>query len=371
MIYSCQSGDDSIIFYRRKHDELCCEKRSMSKNNEFVDIYSITGGNGRPSNNRKKKKSKRKTILIAVGAILAIVLLALASAYLYVHNILGNMERVELPSSNAELGISPSAESSDDVINIALYGIDTRGNDDAGRTDSIVVLTIDKVHDKIKLASIARDTYVSIDGYGQDKINHAWAYGKAPLAVKTLNQNFNLDITRFVAVNFYQFAHIIDYIGGVVIDVSEAEMQVMNNYIPELQHLGIDCEYITSPGEQRLSGGQALVYARNRYTGNGDVERGNRQKRVIEAMFEQVKNVSKSQYPALVSMVLSECSTSLTNKEIIDMALWAATNSVSFAELSLPNSECNAYGDIINGVWYYIYDLSNATRILKEFIYET
>ncbi|MGN1081235.1 MAG: LCP family protein, partial [Acutalibacteraceae bacterium] len=230
---------------------------------------------------------------------------------------------------------------------------------------------------KLKLTSIARDTYVAVEGYGKTKITNAWRFGAigkeksgSTLAVKTLNQNFNLDIKDYVEVNFFQFSEIIDYVGGVVIDVDESEKNVMNvTYIPYINQMGIKCERITKTGPQLLSGGQALAYARDRYTGN-DVTRGSRQREILIALYEKLKDTSATKYPTIISMMLSNCITSLSDSEIMSLASWAALKSPTIEELSLPNDECNASGQTIGGQWYYVYDLDNASKIIHNFIYE-
>jgi LCP family protein required for cell wall assembly len=258
------------------------------------------------------------------------------------------------------------------VQNIALFGLDSRSNNDSGRSDAIIILSIDRVHNKIKLTSIARDTYVAIDGRRNDKLTHAWAYGKAKLAVKTLNQNFNMNITDYAYINFFEFTKLIDYLGGVMIDVDAAELNIMNNYYgPELRSLGFNYTNATA-GYVRLNRVQALAYSRNRYTGS-DVDRGNRQKEVLEAMFAQVKDTSLTKFPSLISQVLEMVHTTMSNDELMSIARWALTSSPTFEQFGLPTAACNPKSGkdaYINGVWYYIYDLDIGTELLHDFIYE-
>lgn len=125
------------------------------------------------------------------------------------------------------------------VQNIALFGLDTRQNNDVGRSDAVIILSIDQVHNKIKMTSLARDSFVKIEGHGYSKLTHAWAFGKANLAVKTLNQNYGMNITDYAYINFYEFAKLIDYIGGVDVELNAGELDILNNYYaPELNSLG-------------------------------------------------------------------------------------------------------------------------------------
>ncbi len=350
--------------------------KSMKKNGycprcgEFV-----AEGDGRVSlagsAQQKKKKLTKKQLWIRIGIISLSVLLALSVAVIsVVYAYLGRINRESEMSGDLHINeVLPT----EDVQNIALFGTDSRQDNNSGRSDAIVILTIDRKHNMIKLASIARDTYVDIPGRGYDKINHAYAFGKAPLAVKTINKNFNLNITDYVYINFFEFVELIDYIGGVDIDVNESEMHVMNsNYLWYQQAMGMDFAKITHTGMQHLNGAQALAYSRNRYTG-GDTGRGNRHREVLEAMFVAVKDLPITKFPALIGKVMEMCHTTMTDSELMGLATWALTANPGFGSQSLPTKECNPRSGsaaMINGVWYYIYDLDIATNILHKFIYE-
>lgn len=345
------------------------------ESSEFKDIYSSSKTGGKHSAAKPKKKmSKSKKIIIAVSVTLAVIAALSAGAYAYMHSILNNVNRPSEGEFNeSEVSANTSTFVENNVVNIALYGIDTRTNGFKGRSDSIMILSVDKEHDKIKLISIARDSYVTMEGHGKDKITHAYAFGGAKLALKTLNQNFDMDITDYVTVNFFGITDIIDYLGGIELDVSSAEKDVMNTYyVPELNEIGIKCDYIKKTGMQKLSGSQALAYARNRYTG-GDIERGNRQKEVLNAAYTKAKNLGITKYPDLAKLLLKNCETSLTNEEILELAYWAATNSPTIENFSLPDEDCkpkSGSNAMIDGVWYYIYDIDIAKQKIHDYIKE-
>ena len=185
-----------------------------------------------------------------------------------------------------------------------------------------------------------------------------------------------MDITDYVSVSYMQFVNLIDYIGGVEIDVDESEMRVMNeNYTFSLRGSGIPCEDIKAPGKQLLTGSQALAYARNRYSPGGDVARGNRQKEVLIAAYERIKKLNKIlDYDKIIKMLCENCKTSLTDYEIFDIALWTASNLPEIETFSLPTADCKPKSGndaMINGTWYYIYDLDTATKNLHAFIKES
>lgn len=321
---------------------------------------------------REKKKLTKKQLwtrigLISLAALAAIAIVVVSVVYAF----LGRVNRES--EMSGDLHINTNMDFPDDVQNIALIGQDTRVNNEGGLADVIIILSLDYKRNTIKMTSIARDSYVDINGR-YDKITHAYAKkGKAATVVKTLNKNYNMNITDYAYINFFEFVDLVDLVGGVDIDVSESEKNVMNtHYIWHLNSLGLKCEKITKTGMQHLTGAQALAYCRNRYTGN-DVDRGNRHKEVLEAMFNSAKEMPLSKFPAFISRVLEMCHTTLTDSELMTIATWAVTKSPSMKMFGLPTPACNPRSGNdakINGVWYYIYDLDIATRLLHEFVYE-
>ncbi len=345
------------------------EKDLMSfSNSENIDISSSSHSK-HSAKKRKRKKSKKRTLKI-LCIILAVIFALLAAGLIFANSLLGKVNKSK-DFNEDSLGANDVFKDSN-VKNIAFFGIDSRKNSFSGRSDSIMIVTLDKKHDKIKLSSIARDTYVAIDGHDHDKLTHAYVFGGAELAVKTLNQNFNLDITDYVTTNFFGFTSLIDSIGGVELDVDSQEMDIINNkYYRELNRIGLTYDKLTTTGMQTLTGAQALAYSRNRYSAGGDVDRGNKQKEVLSVVYDKVKKVSLTKYPGMVSSLLENCETSLSNKEILGYAAWAATSSPTIENLSLPDKECNPKSGseaFKNGVWYYFYDMDIATKKLHDFI---
>ncbi len=319
-----------------------------------------------------RKLSKKKKWLIGILASVGAVLLALVIVVVtWGSSLLGNIHR-ESALSEGEIAVNSDLPHTDKVQNIALFGLDTRQDNESGRSDAIIILTIDRVHNKIKLTSIARDSLVAIDGRGQSKITHAFGWGGAKLAVKTINQNFGMNITDYAYVNFFEFAEVIDHIGGVMIDVNASELKVMNDYYgPKMRKMGMDYRNVAGTGYQRLNGPQALAYSRNRYTGS-DIDRGNRQKEVLEAMFTQVKETPLTKFPSLISQVLGMCHTTLTNEEMFSMAQWAVGSTPTFEQFNIPSAECNAKGGNAGDGhgWVWRYDMELATQVLHGYIYE-
>ena len=362
--YNYDDDDDKIDLYSSSGKKTPSQKyEDISSTSSKYRAAHTNSSNGR---NKKKKKRKTHKLRNTFIVILCVIVALAGTFYGYAYKTLSGIERTPLDES--DLGIETADYKS--VRNIALLGIDSRQDNDSGRSDAIVILTIDKKHKKLKLTSIARDTYVSIDGHSKDKLTHAYAYGKSQLAIKTLNQNFDLEIEDYVTMNFFGLARVIDYIGGVTIDVDEKERIEMNtNIFPEMRYLGVECPDLTSAGTQLLNGGQAVCYARIRHT-DSDIMRGNRQKEVLTAMFAAVKKMNPLKLPKVAQMIVSECETSLTQNDIMSLGLWAILSSPEFEQLSIPNDNVPSSGKIIKGVWYYVYDLNTAKSEIRDFIYE-
>ena len=350
-------------FEIRMSDELYSDSSRDIYSNSNRDISSSTNRSPNPKKKKRKNKSKfKKTVLV----ILSLLLVLCIGFYIYGYSLLSKIERK--PLDEKDLGITTSDFNG--VKNIALLGLDTRSDDNTGRSDANVILTIDKRHGKIKLTSIARDSRMAVAGHGMDKLTHAYAYGKSQLSVKTLNQNLGLEITDYVTMNFFELARIIDFMGGVTLDVDEAEFKELNSYvIPTTDFGDLNCPKLESAGVQVLNGAQSVCYARIRHT-DGDIERGNRQKEVLTAMFAKVKTMNPLKLPELASMVVEECETSLSTNDIISMGLWAVLSTPKFEQLSIPNDNVKGVGKTIGGAWCYVYDLKAAQQEIKDFIFE-
>ena len=168
--------------------------------------------------NKKKMNLFFKVLLILFISILIIIIAAVTSGYFYLKNKLGKIEYVDLKSSDISVN-----EGVDDSLatyrNIALLGIDAR-EDTFGRgnrSDCIMILSLNEKTNDVKITSVYRDTYLNIDGYGLDKITHAYSYGGAKLALSSLNKNLDLNITEFVAINFDTVRTVVDSVKGVEI----------------------------------------------------------------------------------------------------------------------------------------------------------
>ncbi|MBP1889152.1 LCP family protein required for cell wall assembly [Clostridium moniliforme] len=316
----------------------------------------------------EKKKSKLKVIIIIIVAILVIVL---GGGFLYVNSKLSKVQKIDVNKDN--LSIDQNIEkdkAKSEIKNIALYGID-EPQGTRGRSDAVMILTIDNKHNKIKLTSIMRDSYVDVPGHCKTKLTHAYAYGGPELAIKTLNENFKLNIEDFMAVNFTSLPKIIDKIGGVNIDITKADLKYINNYIDSINHVSkTNSAHVTRTGMQNLNGTQSLAYSRIRYTAGGDYKRTERQRTVIEAIFNKMHNSPKSEYPTLINEFLPYVETNMSSLDMIGLAkdsMPLLKGKLELARFPL-NGDCQ--GKMINGVWYLVFNEKKTLNEIQSYIYD-
>lgn len=305
-------------------------------------------------------KWKRVTVYVVVA-----VLLVFLIAFLTVYGIYNNFRA---GVDEKDLGISSDISEKygeTDIVNIALFGVDTRDeNSFSGRSDTIMIVSVDRKNNVVKLSSILRDSYVAIEGHKNQKITHAYAFGGAQLAIKTINQNFAMNITDYATVNFFKLGEAIDLLGGIDIEVTEAERVHLND-IGDDENPSFG--YLNESGLVHLTGEQAVVYARLRKI-DSDVARSNRQKKVIEALLVQARKVSPSKYSEMLKTMMSLCETSLSFSEIMSFAPMLKED-ITIQMTNVPNDEDNAIGGIYEGAWVWRYDLAAATERLHLFIY--
>lgn len=307
---------------------------------------------------RRKNRLRRlffKTLFITMTILIALML----AAYGVFAYLLGGLNRTTLDES--KLSVTAGLSQNGKITNIALFGLDSRNHDYEGRSDAIMVASVNGKTGKIKLVSIARDTYVNVPGYGETKINHAYAYGGAELAIQTINENFNLDITDYAAVNFDSLADVIDAMGGIDLEVTEEERYQINAYL-------LEGEPLRESGMVHLNGPQAVSYARIRKIDN-DTMRTERQRKVLECLFEKAKDISPLEYPSYIRKFAPMIETSLTNEEILELVSVGVNPNLTLEQGAFPNDYIQSTGQTIGGVWYYVYDIDQAADMLHEFIY--
>ena len=254
----------------------------------------------------KKNKKGLKTFGIIVLVLLIILAIIVGGTFAFVHSKLSKMQQVDL--NEDDLNVSAQAEQQlAEYRNIAIFGVDSRDDsyDKGNRSDCIIIASINNKTKEVKLISVYRDTYVQIEGHGLDKITHAYSYGEAPLAIKTLNTNLDLNIKEFVTVNFDVVKETVDYIGGISMPITSEEVGHISG--------------ITKPGTYTLTGEQALAYSRIRYASGGDYKRTERMRDVLTAVANKVKTLNISQLNGFVDTILPKVYTNITSADVFSM----------------------------------------------------
>ena len=254
----------------------------------------------------KKQRKGLKVFGIIVLVLLIILAIIVGGTFWFVQDKLNKIQQIDL--SGEDLSVSSQVqENLAEYRNIAIFGIDSRADtyDKGNRSDCIIIASINNNTKEVKLVSVYRDTYVQIEGHGLDKITHAYSYGSAPLAIKTLNTNLDLNITEFVTVNFDAVKEIIDDVGGISMNITSEEV----SHIPG----------ITKAGTYNLTGEQALAYARIRYATGGDYKRTERMRDVLTAVANKVKTFNISQLNIFVDKILPKIYTNITASDIFSL----------------------------------------------------
>ena len=260
----------------------------------------------RKENGTKKKGRKLKAFGITVLVLLIILAIIIGGTFWFISSKLGKIQQVDLNEDDLSVS-TEAAKNLSNFRNIAIFGIDSREDtySKGNRSDCIIIASINNTTKEVKLISVYRDTYVQIEGHGLDKITHAYSYGEAPLAIKTLNTNLDLNITEFVTVNFDAVKDIIDNIGGVTMNITSEEV----SHIPGL----------SKAGTYNLTGEQALAYSRIRHATGGDYKRTERMRDVLTAVANKVKTFNISQLNKFVDFALPKIYTNITASDIFSL----------------------------------------------------
>jgi LCP family protein required for cell wall assembly len=320
---------------------------------------------------KKKMSTPKKVIIIVLSAVLVIAV----SAGIYMYALLSQIKQTDISKPNpVDPGLVPVdkvEQKSKNVENILLFGLDRRGTRGNSRTDAILIITIDKDNQKVKLTSLMRDMYVELPGKGGDRINAAYAYGGPGLAINAVNKNFDLDIKYFASVDFFGLGKLIDKLGGTDINIKQGEIQYANSYIDEMN--GIDSKnavpHITNAGMQHLNGRQTVAYMRIRYYGNADFERTERQRTVLTQLFNKAKKTGVLKFPNLASAILPYVETNMSKTEIIDLGVSSLKFSNKLEQYRLPVDGAFRFQSI-DDASVIVPDLQKNTELLHNFIFE-
>lgn len=312
-------------------------------------------------------KATRTTVIIGVVAL--IVLLAVG-AWEYVQSKLNKINYVEPSKTETEQTKPKKAFTEvggEKYFNILLLGTDERSEEFSvdARSDCTILLSLNFKDHTAHLVSLERGIGVPIPDQEDDWLTHAFRYGGADLMIETVSEQFDVDVDRYVRVNFYAFEQIIDAIGGVDITLTDIEAQALNGEV----YTNATTKHPVHPGLNHLDGYDALQYARQRFI-DDDWHRVQRQRTVLQAAVEQTKHVNIIQINRLLDKVLPLVQTNLTKKEINSFLPQAPFFlGVKLEQMTLPLK--GTFGNKLtnDGRSLMLLDFEENARILNEFIY--
>ena len=259
--------------------------------------------------------------------------------------------------------------------NILLMGGDARDMEKYDRTDSMIILSVNAELGEAKMTSIMRDTWVSIPGKKNNKINAAAYFGGPELAVQTVNENFGMDIENYILINMADMAEIVDLFGGVEVEVSTSEMKVANGYINEAKNGfynerldSYDYTPISETGMIHLNGVQAMAYCRDRYT-DSDFGRVMRQQEVLLALAEKAKQLEIEDAVEIAGKIGEFVSTNLEPEQIVELAKAVLGIEIeNVGQYRIP-AEGDYDSGTFSGTWMIRPKLEKVKASLKAFIY--
>ena len=336
-----------------------------------------------------QKKKKKSGCLIALIVVLALVLVLLIAAALGMNYIFGRLGRFENPTPGETVGVIVDEPETDplenvegletmnaedvtfetvdvlegNVVNIMLIGQDRRPGEERARSDSMILVTMNKDKGTIQLTSFMRDLYVQIPGYVDTRLNAAYRYGGVDLMNETFKVNFGLQIDGNVMVDFDEFTDISEILGGINIEMSGDEAHYMNRWV----------EGSFKKGMNFLDEDQALAFVRMRYLTGGDYGRTDRQRRVLMAIAESLRDADLITIFNLIDQILPHIVTNLTDAQIVEyatMGLGILGSGGEMQTLRIPQDDAHRQANI-RGMAVLVPDLEMCREDLQEFLYDS
>ena len=271
---------------------------------------------------KKRKKSRRKKRILFLLAEIVILAILLGVGYVIL-----KYDKFQVTLfDEGEIEVNDGA-TQEGYTTVALFGGDSREGqlEEGTHADCIIVASIDNKTKEVKMTSVYRDTLTEQMNGELKKANNAYFTGGPKDAINMLNKNLDLDIQNYVTVDFKALADTVDLLGGIEIDIKEEEIQYMNEFLEETaQVAGKDTNFIEAAGNQTLDGSQAVTYARIRSTAGGDYTRTERQRLVLEKIFEKVLHTKLGTINKIIDEVFPQVSTSFSLKDLLGLAAGAS-----------------------------------------------
>ena len=355
-------------------DEYNSNNHNHNPEDEYGDHY------GRRDLSRRPKKKKRKKFFIRLLSLLLVLILAGAVwLFITIRTIVSSVNYEQTEEKYSGLTDEENLFSRDDVFNILIFGVD-EDTSDYGRSDSMILMSVDDAHRKIKLTSFQRDTLVYVpdpDGGYQTKLTNAYSYGGVGLAISTIEENYSIRIDRYACVNFQSFKSIVDVLGGVELELTDREILYINCQIAQNNQT----DYLDAQaGSVLLNGTQALWHARNRggdvingveFFEDTDWDRTQRQRDFMEAVFAKMRSASVFRLVSVAKNTAPYITTNMTESELTSFISKSGKYlNYDVEQSSAPAEGCWGYETNFAGDVISVYDWQTAKDELRYFIYE-
>lgn len=354
-------------------------KQPVYRENNYA--RQAKGGTGQVENGKKKNIIKR-VLIIALSIIVGLFLIFNIMLIYFVSKV------TVVETGKRDNSINPTMTDKN-IKNILIIGSDTRDPSTKGRTDVMMIMSVNTDKKVITMTSLMRDMYLPLVGYYNDgskmynddepdglyreKLNAAYVFGGPELLMDTIEYNFGLEIDDYIYIDFSSFTKIADSIGGITVEVTEEEVEAMNECTREQNRLNGDPEkkdYLKKGGKVELNGNQTLSYARMRRVGNADFQRTQRQRTVLTKMKEKLNDVSIFTKLGFMKAVLSSLTTNMSRSDLFFYGYKAPFYlGYEVKELRIPADGEFEYGEH-NGQSTLDVDIEKCRKRIKEAIFD-
>lgn len=331
-------------------------KQKSGRKNQIPSAEFSKGG---AEDNAPRRKKRRGIFWKILLSLFLVVIIAFGGVTGFIYSFFTKVE-YNNTGNNDSLDSIVNILDKEYVYNILLIGVDERHEDENSRSDTMMLVSIDKKNEQIKMLSFMRDTWVEIPGHGYAKMNAACRYGGAELVMETIEHNFDVKVDNYILVDFEAFKDIVDGLGGVTVEVEEREA----NFINETSRQNIDYG-----DEVELNGEEALVYVRIRKL-DSDFYRTQRQRKVISAIIESAKKTNPLDLLDMAENVMQYIETDMSPIQLTVLA----ESALFCIEYELVQNRVpfdSAYSDeMIEGQAVLSIDADKTRERVQEFVYE-
>ena len=309
-----------------------------------------------------KKSEEKKSIKKIVIVLIIILVVAAAAAVIGVVASNSNKKKTD-PVPTGSGSVEPTTDKKEEKItNFVIFGIDDVGYTpaDINRSDTIMIVSVNQDQNAVKLISVLRDSKVPIKGYEPQKINAAYQLGGSGLAIDTLNDNFHLKLRNYITVNFAKMISLIDQVGGVDVELTQEEADIVNAQCP-----GSDW---VEEGMNHLDGEQALSYSRIRKI-DSDYDRANRQQNVMNALLHQIRSMGTSKSLDMLDSFMETVETSYFYADLYDILSPLDMSNLTMSRFIVPSSDVNP--EVVGGLdetgsWVWQFDIEKAADFINQ-----